>query len=112
MKPLGQDFLKNRAVIKKIIAALDIRSGETIIEIGPGHGELTLSLAEACEKNKAKIIAIEKDEKLAEALRAKIETLEIKNVEIASGDALIVLQSKISDLSSFKIAGNIPYYIT
>ncbi len=114
---LGQHFLKNIAVIKKIIAAIDPQSGETIIEVGPGHGELTIPLAAACEKIGAKIIAVEKDKKLAEALRLKIETfktgeLRLGQVDVLNGDALSVLSSQVINLQIFKIAGNIPYYIT
>lgn len=114
---LGQHYLKNSAVIKKIIAAINPQSGETIIEVGPGHGELTVPLAGACEKIGAKIISVEKDKKLAEALRLKMESLktgELKlgRVDILNGDALSILPSQVINLQSFKIVGNIPYYIT
>jgi 16S rRNA (adenine1518-N6/adenine1519-N6)-dimethyltransferase len=105
MKNLGQHFLKNPALIQKIVAALDIQSGETIIEIGPGHGELTISLAEVCKSIGAKIITIEKDEKLATALRAK-------NIDVISGDALLEIPALSGVAPAFKIVGNIPYYIT
>ena len=42
---LGQHFLINKDKIKKIVEALDLKEGDTVIEIGPGHGELTLLLA-------------------------------------------------------------------
>ena len=115
---LGQHFLKNGAVIKKIIAALDIQPDETIIEIGPGHGELTLPLAAASEKIGAKIISIEKDKKLAEALQSKIKSEAIGNVAVAQGDALSFFKNggRGSDVDAtsgnFKLVGNIPYYIT
>jgi 16S rRNA (adenine1518-N6/adenine1519-N6)-dimethyltransferase len=112
---LGQHFLKNTAVIKKIVAALDLQSGEIIIEVGPGHGELTIPLAAAAKKIGAKIFAVEKDKELAEALRAKVEGTDIGDVEIISDDILLFLKtggaSGIST-SPFKIAGNIPYYLT
>jgi 16S rRNA (adenine1518-N6/adenine1519-N6)-dimethyltransferase len=112
MQKLGQHFLKNPAVIKKIIAGADIKKSETIIEIGPGHGELTIPLAEACAKIGANVVAIEKDGKLAEDLRFKIQDLRIKTVEILDRDALSILKSKILNPKSFKLLGNIPYYIT
>jgi 16S rRNA (adenine1518-N6/adenine1519-N6)-dimethyltransferase len=111
---LGQHFLKNGAVIAKIIAALDLHAGETIIEIGPGHGELTIPLATAAAKVGAKIIAVEKDEKLAEALRARIAVAGKKendgSVEIVHGDILEFL--KTAKFTTFKLVGNIPYYLT
>lgn len=121
MQKLGQHFLKSPQTVKKIVEALDVQSGETIVEIGPGHGELTIALAEACKKTGAKIIAIEKDKELAEGLIAKIAEREIKSLELAQGNALEVLPELIAGLAKeknagyqtgYKIVGNIPYYIT
>lgn len=113
-KRLGQHFLNNVAALKKIARALDVQPGETIIEIGPGHGELTkeLQMANGKWQTGLRIIAIEKDRKLAEGLRRKFA--EDESVEIVEGDALTLLPKICSDLriSRFKIASNIPYYIT
>lgn len=111
---LGQHFLKNDSAIKKIIAALDIQPGETIIEIGPGKGALTFPLAEECSQKKCRLIAIEKDQKLFSVLKEKFK--EDQNIFIVEGDVLkelakIVEEFKIGNLK-FKIIGNIPYYIT
>lgn len=114
---LGQHFLKNKSVIPKIIAALDLRPNETVIEIGPGEGALTLPLAEACQKAGCKLIAIERDPALAE----EIKKIENKKFEVITGDALEILPVLLSDKShnfsisqflNFKLVGNIPYYIT
>ena len=128
MQRLGQHFLKNRSVAKKIVAALELAPGDTVVEIGPGHGELTeLLKREAWNVNRnIKIIAVEKDRQLAEQLRKKFA--EDKNIEIIEGDALRILPELCSALhtsrstiqdshstlhaSRFKIVGNIPYYIT
>jgi len=107
---LGQHFLTDKNALKKIVALLDLKESDTVIEIGPGHGELTEELR---FKNKdLRIIAIEKDELLANDLRSKIYDLGIKNVDIITGDALKILKSLIINLKSYKIVGNIPYYIT
>jgi 16S rRNA (adenine1518-N6/adenine1519-N6)-dimethyltransferase len=103
-KFLGQHFLKDASVVQKIVAAIDPQRGETIVEIGPGHGELTRSLAEVCKKSGAKILAIEKDAALAAALKMQID------VEIIEGDALEILGERLTP--PFKIVGNIPYYLT
>ena len=50
-KSLGQHFLKNRAAVETIIDALDISGGDTIIEIGPGAGALTLPLLQRSNGN-------------------------------------------------------------
>ncbi|MHB9019277.1 MAG: 16S rRNA (adenine(1518)-N(6)/adenine(1519)-N(6))-dimethyltransferase RsmA [Minisyncoccota bacterium] len=116
---LGQHFLKNDSAIKKIIACLDIQPGETIIEIGPGKGALTLPMADNFKflNPNFKILAIEKDEKLADELILKIKELKLENLEIIKGDALKILPELISKLvvsptNHYKIVGNIPYYIT
>lgn len=114
MNHLGQHFLKNKSVAKKIVAALELVPGDTVIEIGPGHGELTeIVERESWSVNRdIKVIAIEKDTELATQLRQKFA--ENKNVEVVEGDALKVLPRICSTLhaSRFKIVGNIPYYIT
>lgn len=141
MQPLGQHFLKNQDAITKIIGALDLRAGETIIEIGPGRGALTAPLAEACARIGCKLIAIEKDAALATTLTATLaKPLHLQSppsddrkiVEIVTGDALKELPSVIASTRSnpveheiaasstprndeqlvYKIVGNIPYYIT
>src|SRR3989344_6843843 len=123
---LGQHFLKNKAKIKKIVEAFNLENGDTVIEIGPGHGELTEKIIERLKDLKIerfKIITIEKDRELAEDLRSKIHDLELdKNVEIFEGDALKeiknqILKIKIANqkskiIENLKIVGNIPYYIT
>jgi len=119
MTKLGQHFLKNKAKIKKIFEALELKDGDTVIEIGPGHGELTKEIQKSKFKNqndnlKIKILAIEKDRQLADYLRNKFE--DDKNVEIIGGDALKLLPQFTYDLrlatNNYKIVGNIPYYIT
>ncbi len=111
---LGQHFLNNVSVIKKIIAALDLRSGETIIEIGPGKGALTLPLADICAEIGCHIIGIEKDSALANQLTSKLVNKNI--VEIIQGDALKELPRLIShytlNANRYTLVGNIPYYIT
>jgi 16S rRNA (adenine1518-N6/adenine1519-N6)-dimethyltransferase len=126
MRRFGQHFLKNKAAAKKIAAALELKPGETVIEIGPGHGELTdeifnsqfsrlrRSFGGQAIFNKIKLVAIEKDVELAEILKNKFSA--DKNIEIIQGDALKVIPSLIHNSSfiihGYKIVGNIPYYIT
>lgn len=99
---LGQHFLINKSAVQKIIAALELKTEDTILEIGPGKGALTLPLLQVCKKIGCKLLAIEKDPKLA-------EFPEGNNFQIIKGDALKILP----ELTNFnKIIGNIPYYIT
>jgi len=114
-KLLGQHLLKNESAIKKIIAALNIKNNETIIEIGPGRGALTFPLINVCRETNSKLIAIEKDPHLAKSFGENTQ-LPISNFQIMEGDALKIIPetTKSSKLKaqSYKLVGNIPYYIT
>ncbi|MEK7555545.1 MAG: 16S rRNA (adenine(1518)-N(6)/adenine(1519)-N(6))-dimethyltransferase RsmA [Patescibacteria group bacterium] len=116
MEKLGQHFLINKNKIDKIIDALELKPKDTIIEIGPGHGELTLPLARNFQFliSNFQIIAVEKDKKLAENLKRKFASE--KNIKIINDDILKILskvpKSYILNSKSYKIVGNIPYYIT
>ena len=122
---LGQHFLINKSKIQKIISALEVKNGDTIIEIGAGHGELTRELVKCPGVS---IIALEKDRglalKLKENFKFQISNFEtnpksqITKLQIIESDALKILPALIRNLklgirtSGCKIAGNIPYYIT
>jgi 16S rRNA (adenine1518-N6/adenine1519-N6)-dimethyltransferase len=115
---LGQHFLINKAVARKIIAALEIKSNDVILEIGAGHGELTEELnRESQLPNRAvKIIAIEKDAKLVSGLIGlKVNKL-LDNVEIVKGDVRNMLPQIIKTYNlqpaTYKLVGNIPYYLS
>ena len=111
---LGQHFLINKAAIRAIVRAVDPQDGETIVEIGPGHGELTREIKN--QNAKIKIIAIEKDRRLAATLATYYAGDD--DIEIIPGDALTLLPSFIHNSlfiihnSSYKLVGNIPYYLT
>ena len=111
-KKLGQHFLTNKTKLQKIVRALDLRADDSVIEIGPGHGELTNELR--IKNYELKIIAIEKDEELVRYLQEKFA--QDKNIEIIEGDILKILpefaKSRKLKAKSYKIVGNIPYYIT
>lgn len=108
---LGQHFLVNRAAVRTIIKHLDLQREETIVEIGPGTGVLTIPLLESCVRVGAKLIAIEKDKQLAEKLVNSNWKL-----EVVIGDALKIIPKLITDyhlpFTNYKLVGNIPYYIT
>ena len=68
-KSLGQNFLINEGIYKKIVVALEIKNNDIIVEVGPGLGTLTGFLAESG----AEIIAIEKDGLLTAYLKNKFK---------------------------------------
>ena len=115
-KKLGQHFLINQSAIQTIVAALELKKDETIIEIGPGEGALTLPLAEECQKIGCKLIGIEKDQLLVNKLISLKVTNKFNDLEIVCEDALKKLPEITKNYKlkteSWKIVGNIPYYIT
>jgi len=105
VKKLGQNFLVNRVALKKIAAALEIKKGETVIEIGAGNGNLTLEILRLTNQ----VIAIEKDRELANELKLKTQNSKLKIIE---GDAREILPAITKQLKNYRIVGNIPYYLT
>ena len=106
-KSLGQNFLVNEGIYKKIIAAAEIQKGGMVIEVGPGLGTLTQFLLDA----DAEILAIEKDRQLAEYLKTKFAAE--KHVKIIEDDILNFDPKRwMLNAKRFKVVGNIPYYLT
>jgi 16S rRNA (adenine1518-N6/adenine1519-N6)-dimethyltransferase len=104
-KRLGQNFLINSSVVKKIVDAAEISEGDEVLEIGPGIGTLTQGLLEAG----AKVTAVELDKKLPAVLEKTLEGYE--NFKLVQGD---ILKVDIEELMppNFKVVANLPYYIT
>jgi len=100
---LGQHFLRDPAILRRIAAATSAGPGDTVLEIGPGPGGLTAALA----ATGARVVAIEKDTDLIAPLAARIPS-----VTIAEGDALDLDWHALAGATPFIIAGNIPYNIT
>jgi len=110
-KFLGQNFLTSRKIIGEIIKAADLKSGEVVLEVGPGKGNLTEALLGAG----ARVIAVEKDKRLVKFLKTKFDGID--NLEIIEQDILkfLISNSKFLNKSQFpkyKIVANLPYYIT
>jgi 16S rRNA (adenine1518-N6/adenine1519-N6)-dimethyltransferase len=119
-KSLGQHFLNSPHVLEQIIGAANIKTGENVLEIGPGTGILTSALIGVG----ANVIAVEKDDRAYELLKEKFsKEIADERLKLIHGD---ILDEKIfsseqgresqsllgeSD-SSFALVANIPYYIT
>jgi 16S rRNA (adenine1518-N6/adenine1519-N6)-dimethyltransferase len=101
IKSLGQNFLVNKNISRKIISTSEISREDIILEIGPGLGALTELLVEKAKK----IFAIEIDPKLSKYLSEKFSVF--SNIEIINDDILKVILPKHS-----KVISNIPYTIT
>jgi 16S rRNA (adenine1518-N6/adenine1519-N6)-dimethyltransferase len=103
-RPLGQHFLFDRGILKKIIDCSHVTPEDTVVEIGPGTGIMTGMLAERAKK----VIAIEIDRKLIARMGESITAR--PNVELITADALKFPYETIK--GKFKVVANIPYYIT
>lgn len=115
-KSLGQNFLRDEKVIERIVAALELQRGDTVIEIGPGEGALTKKLVDTL----AKVVAIEIDKELIPKLQTRFQNN--PNFLVIEGDVLNIdfeaelrnadPQSAILNPHSVKLVGNLPYYIS
>jgi 16S rRNA (adenine1518-N6/adenine1519-N6)-dimethyltransferase len=105
-KKLGQNFLVDADVVQGIVAAAEVKPGDRVLEIGPGIGTLTQGLAEAG----AEVTAVELDKKLPAVLQETLAGYD--NVRIIPGDILKVDILALMGAGPFKVAANLPYYIT
>jgi 16S rRNA (adenine1518-N6/adenine1519-N6)-dimethyltransferase len=99
-KSLGQHWLYDETALNEVADAADVTTGDTVLEVGPGLGTLTAILL----ARGATVIAVEKDKQLASRLR-KTDQLKIVEADILEFD-LTTLPS------GYKVAANIPYYLT
>lgn len=106
-KSLGQNFLRSAAALEAIVSCSEIKMGEMVIEIGPGEGVLTEKILAAG----AKLIAIEKDDRLIEILETKFaKEIDEKRFELLHADVVDVDFKQFG--KAYKVIANIPYYIT
>lgn len=98
-RKLGQNFLVDSSVLEREISYADVRQADTVLEVGPGVGNLTELLA----RHAGKVYAVETDTRMVEILRERLG----RRVEIIEGDFLKV------KLPAFdKAVSNIPYSIS
>jgi 16S rRNA (adenine1518-N6/adenine1519-N6)-dimethyltransferase len=108
---LGQHFLTKPHILERIVAALEPAATDIVLEIGAGRGSLTAVLASRV----GRVIAIERDRRLAAALAATAPRGVA--IDVVTGDALRLdwhglVAAPSARAPSFKIIGNIPYQIT
>ena len=103
LKRLGQNFLIDKNVVKKVIKAAELHSKDIVLEVGPGIGALTKEIA----KKAGKVIAVEKDPRMVETLRENLKGF--KDIEIINKD---ILKYNFQFSKKYKIVANLPFYIT
>jgi 16S rRNA (adenine1518-N6/adenine1519-N6)-dimethyltransferase len=103
-KSLGQNFLVDSRVARRIVSEAEVSEDDTVLEIGPGKGALTTHLAEAARR----LIAVELDDELAPRLREKYAAVD--NVEIVHDDAREVkIDAFMAPGERYKFVANLPY---
>ncbi|MHB1293665.1 MAG: 16S rRNA (adenine(1518)-N(6)/adenine(1519)-N(6))-dimethyltransferase RsmA [Anaerolineae bacterium] len=114
-KGLGQNFLIDGHVMRRIVQAAELHGDDLVLEVGPGVGLLTQRLAQKA----AQVVAVELDRKMVAVLA---ETLgELPNVRVVQGDILevdhVALLAEVAGVADpaalrYKVVANLPYYIT
>lgn len=106
-KGLGQHFLLDLNITRKIAKLAGVEAGDLVIEIGPGPGGLTRALVETG----ARVIAIERDARCLPALE-EIAGAAGGRLEVVAGDALEVDERKLAAGEMVRIVSNLPYNIS
>src|SRR3990167_7080221 len=105
-KSLGQNFLINDGIVNKIVLAAELTAEDTVLEVGPGTGNLTSALV----ATGARVIAVEKDRNLIEDLEAEFSAAQVEIIEKDILDFDPVQCSLVT--GQYKVVANLPYYIT
>ena len=104
-KSLGQNFLHDGNQLRRIVEAAELTEADRVLEIGPGLGPLTEVLLPEANS----VLAIEKDLRLVEVLRARFAAE--PRLELVHRDALKFLQTEERDWSEWKLVSNLPYSV-
>jgi 16S rRNA (adenine1518-N6/adenine1519-N6)-dimethyltransferase len=103
-KALGQNLLVDKNIIDIIVSAADISEDDTVVEIGPGLGALTVSVAKTANR----VVAVEIDKAvipILEEVTSGMSSVEIVNQDFMKFDTGVLPKG-------YKLMGNLPYYIT
>ena len=109
-KRLGQNYLTDHAILKRVTATAEIQPQDCVLEIGAGPGNLTRFLAAQARR----VVAVELDERVLPALRQVLAPFD--NVEVIHADILQVNPAGLFPAeehpAGYLVVANIPYYIT
>ena len=106
-KSLGQNFLFDENVLRRIADTAELTSADEVLEIGPGLGSLTQVLAERAQR----VVAVELDDRLLPILRLQLAAR--PNVALVHGDIMAQNPADwFAEAEHYKVVANVPYYIT
>ncbi len=108
-KSLGQHFLVDRRILRRIVTAAHLTAKDTVVEVGAGRGVLTAELA----KRAGRVVAVEVDDGLCDYLRRRFE--HIPNLTTVCSDILSLGPGELLQIAGatppYVVAGNLPYNI-
>lgn len=105
-KKLGQNFVHDANTVRRIVKLARVEAGESVVEIGPGLGSLTLGILEAG----ARVVAVEIDGRLAEQLPRTVELMAPgAELAVVHADAMRVLELPGEPV---RLVANLPYNIS
>ncbi len=106
-KDLGQHFLVDRAICRRIVHFAGVSSDDIVLEVGPGTGQLTNELLATA----AQVIVIEVDHKLIPLLRDRWDDATAERLRILEGDVLKVPLEDVLPRRGIRMVANLPYNI-
>jgi 16S rRNA (adenine1518-N6/adenine1519-N6)-dimethyltransferase len=110
-KSLGQNFLIDTNILRKIVEFAGLTESSGAIEIGPGIGALTEQLARSCKK----VTAFEIDQRLLPILRETLspyDNIKIIHQDVLQADVPAVIEEEFQDIKDIMVVANLPYYVT
>jgi 16S rRNA (adenine1518-N6/adenine1519-N6)-dimethyltransferase len=110
-KSLGQNFLIDTNILKKIVSFADLNENSGAIEIGPGIGALTEQLARTSKK----VVAFEIDQRLLPILKDTLSPYPNVNIihkDVLEADVQTVFAEEFSGIDDVMVVANLPYYVT
>jgi 16S rRNA (adenine1518-N6/adenine1519-N6)-dimethyltransferase len=105
-KALGQHLLVSRAALRSVVDAAELTPDDAALEVGAGHGALTVELARRARR----VVAVELDRAILPVLRET--TAPCPNVEIVERNLLDIEPEDLFGDEPYKLVANLPYYIT
>jgi 16S rRNA (adenine1518-N6/adenine1519-N6)-dimethyltransferase len=104
-KALGQHFLRDQRYLQPILQAACLTTEDTVVEVGPGRGVLTVELVRQARR----VVALELDAALVQRLRERFQG--VTNLEVVEGDARSVEPVELlKGRETYKVVANLPYY--
>jgi 16S rRNA (adenine1518-N6/adenine1519-N6)-dimethyltransferase len=110
-KSLGQNFLIDTNILRRIVDFAEVNENTSTIEIGPGIGALTEQLARSSKK----VVAFEIDQRLLPILSDTLspyDNVKIIHQDVLTADVQGVIDTEFTDINDIMVVANLPYYVT